>query len=458
MDIAGFLAAGAAGPRLVEADLRTVETLDTALAPRRAARLPVVASVAALRSLSREEAARGYPVSFEAVVTFSDPDEPALFVQDGNDAVYVFAPGLDFPVASRVHVEGFSGPGSLAPIVVTPRVRALGRASLPPVRRVGAARLSTGEDDCRRVEVSGVVRSAEIRGNRVDLTLSSEGVALDASLLRTPGGPGPEALVDAEVRVRGVCQTRFDWRGQLAGVRLNIARPQDVELERPATPLPFGLPLTPVADLLRVRGGVRWGHRRLCRGRRPSSGDGTQGLPARRQLDDPGAERRSPAARSRRPHRGRRLPGARQRRHRPRGRRLPSAGARPRARARARDDRRAARRRQGHGRRHPACRGAAGRAQRAALGSAAAVRGRPGQRHARGGAAARSRDRGGEHAGRHGRRHAGGRARRHGFRPAPAQESAGRAARGLSVVVEPDAREGGLAPRSPPSCWPRSAG
>src|ERR1022692_4950504 len=54
--------------------------------------LPVLTQVSQIRQLTRQQAARGYPVRIRAVVTYSDPAHGDLFVQDSTAGIWVNVP------------------------------------------------------------------------------------------------------------------------------------------------------------------------------------------------------------------------------------------------------------------------------------------------------------------------------------------------------------------------------
>jgi len=220
--------------------------------------------IAEVRALSRAEAARGYPVDLTAVVTYVDPATDHLFLQEASDAIYVHTNYRDYGVeaGTLVRIQGRSAPGNLSPIVVEPRVEALRQAPLPPASAIGASQLLSGQADCHRVQVTGIVRAAASQGGILDLVLEVEGRRIEGRLPRAPRELDPESLVDQKVRVSGVSRTLANWRGQLQGVLLMIARRQDIEMAPPgADGRPPALPVTQVSELLRAGGERRWGHR-----------------------------------------------------------------------------------------------------------------------------------------------------------------------------------------------------
>lgn len=281
LDLRGFLDLRGGRTRLVDASWRLISS---AAAPERPPEpgLPLLESATAVRRLSRAEAERGHPVRLHGVVTYVDPADNHLFVQDESAGIYVHKGVGDIGVrpGDRVRVEGRSGPGNLAPVVLDPRITPLGSGPLPAARAVGAARFLTGRDDCLRVQLVGIVRAVDRRSSRLLMVLEADGLRLQARLANAPPELESESLVDASLRVEGVCSTEANWRGQLVSTTLFVARPQDMlPLEPP--PAPLALPLTALSEVLRAGGETRFGHRV-----RISAGVLHQGLDQRLFLSD----------------------------------------------------------------------------------------------------------------------------------------------------------------------------
>src|SRR5258708_13499344 len=75
--------------------------LRAAAQPPAGPRLPVLATVKAIRSLSQDEAARGYPVRVRATVTHVDAREHgSLIIHAGRSAQFLFPPTVLPPVRS----------------------------------------------------------------------------------------------------------------------------------------------------------------------------------------------------------------------------------------------------------------------------------------------------------------------------------------------------------------------
>ena len=67
-------------------------------------------SLAAIHALTNAQAGKHLPVEFEATVTYYRDYERTLFVQDGDDAIYIRATtGLKLMPGDRVRVRGTTG-------------------------------------------------------------------------------------------------------------------------------------------------------------------------------------------------------------------------------------------------------------------------------------------------------------------------------------------------------------
>src|SRR5262249_13356490 len=84
-DVVGFLEQQTAGLQL--SDPLIVRPVEAGAAARDSLR--VITSVKEIKSLSPEQAALGYPVRLQAVVTFHDPSWKFLTVEDGTGGIYV---------------------------------------------------------------------------------------------------------------------------------------------------------------------------------------------------------------------------------------------------------------------------------------------------------------------------------------------------------------------------------
>jgi hypothetical protein len=128
-----------------------------------------------IRKLSPNEASRGYPVGIVGVITFCDLSGYLHFVQDDTSGIYVDLSRVENP--SRLHsgvkveIQGFSGPGDYAPILIAQTVRVLGEDSMPSPEIVTFRKLMRGNFDSQWVLLKGVVRNQWLSTNSSSLAL-----------------------------------------------------------------------------------------------------------------------------------------------------------------------------------------------------------------------------------------------------------------------------------------------
>jgi hypothetical protein len=194
-----------------------------------------------VHGLAPQVANSNLPVRIEGVVTHYHRElGDGLTLQDETDGVYVSLRGRkpEVRVGDRVIVEGVSGSGDYAPVVLFDRLENLGSGTLPVPEKVTAASLATGRYDSRQVEVRGIVRSAvpAFRTERPHLAIELRSDGIDLGLRVDRYRPESTNLVDAEVVVRGGAAGLFSWRRQLLAPIVVVESDADIEVIRPARP------------------------------------------------------------------------------------------------------------------------------------------------------------------------------------------------------------------------------
>ena len=243
--------------------------------------LPVLRTVHQAHTLPYSEAIRGYPVHLDrAQITFYDPTLRSIFLMDKTDGIFVDARGDTLPVLHAgdiVRVDALSGPGDVEPVLMHPHFRILGHAPLPDAPLIGFDRLSTDFYDSQWVAIEGIVRAvrrpsqvtyyaghaASTSANLI-LTLASGQDSMDVITL-DPSNRDYSNLIDATVRLRAACGTRFNQRKQIMGVHLYMPDISYVQVLEPAPADPFSLPVSGTADVMRASQHER-GHRVHVRG------------------------------------------------------------------------------------------------------------------------------------------------------------------------------------------------
>ncbi len=219
----------------------------------------VLTRVEEVRRLTADQAAEGRRVRLRAVVTYFDAEGWVAFVQDDTGGIYVLPPLGVAPLRAGQYVEvaGTSDPGEFAPIVRAPTFRVLGRAPLPPPRRVSLKYALSGREESQWIEVRGLLRSARLVDGRLHLELFDEGRRLDA-VVREPDPSSLVRLVDAQVRARGVLCLRFDAAKERAqDVFLAVPSHAELAIEVIAPPDPFERPPEPIATVSRRVSGTK---------------------------------------------------------------------------------------------------------------------------------------------------------------------------------------------------------
>jgi signal transduction histidine kinase/DNA-binding response OmpR family regulator/PAS domain-containing protein len=202
-----------------------------------------------------------------AVVTYFEPASPNLFVQDGSGGIYVhWTSDLPRPaVGQLIDLEAYTTQTDFAPDLVNPRWRVLRDVPLPAPHVVSFEQMSSTAEDAQWVQVDGVVRWAEYQHTRPRESMLRLGLAVPGGriIVQTPweGSGMPSGLVDARVRIQGVCGAAFTSKQQLVGIVLSTPSLNQIEVIESGPKDPWQLSPTPVSDLGRFDSqGIR-GHR-----------------------------------------------------------------------------------------------------------------------------------------------------------------------------------------------------
>jgi signal transduction histidine kinase len=222
--------------------------------------------VAAIRGMSMEQSEAKTPVRLRGVVTFYDESLFSRFIQDDTAGIYLQFPANVGPPelvpGQVVEVTGVGSPGEYAPVVVVDKVTVVGEMRLPNAKSVTYEQMASGTEDSQFVGISGIVRSVRPLENsqyhQIEITTGGGRLLIFAKELPVQN---PEELLDSTVRVRGVCSTQFNHRRQLFAIRLMVPRPEDLQIEIPATKDPYAVTTRPIGSLLQFAPQATYGHR-----------------------------------------------------------------------------------------------------------------------------------------------------------------------------------------------------
>jgi hypothetical protein len=215
---------------------------------------PVLTSIAAIRGLSPATAAKGLPVRVTGVVTYANPGESDLFIQNDDAWVYVQEDKrYDLPLGSRVEVEGRTS-ASYNNQIESTSVQVIGRGTLPQPAFLSYNEGIQRTNDCRYVTLEGVVRAASYQttpGSSLYLLRTEvDGKMVDIVVENYPGF-SPDHLLDATVRATGALGGTFDSSyDRIVGLRLNVWSSSTVEVVQPGDAAAAGRYPTALATLL----------------------------------------------------------------------------------------------------------------------------------------------------------------------------------------------------------------
>jgi PAS domain S-box-containing protein len=238
-------------------------TASTNSASASASYLPVLQQIDEVRQLSIHEAARGLPVRLRGVATFYDGEWNYLFIREATNGIFVYPAKTNLPirVGQILEVTGFTAPGEYAPTVVDAQVVGRAQSELPTPLEFPFEHLLSGKQDCQWIALEGVVRSAKLDRSHLWLDLNTSGHHCSVLIPQCADPALPDRLVDAEVRIRGVCGAQVNQRRQMVGVTLFSPSLDCVHIKQPAPANPFAQAARPIASLLQFSPENRPGHR-----------------------------------------------------------------------------------------------------------------------------------------------------------------------------------------------------
>ena len=211
--------------------------------------------VSEIRQLTPLQVEERRPIVLSGVVTYYDPIWRMFFVQDETGGIYVDYAGTVFPIdaGDSVELTGLAAPGLYGPIVVTPSVRLHRKATLPVSRPKQLKSLQTADADSQWVTVVGVVHASRVDDFHQVLEVAANGGRFEAIFPASPSPPESSHLIDAEVRISGVCALIMDQHKKVAGFKLFSPSMKQIHVIEPAPRDPFSLPLRKIQSLRNIQ-------------------------------------------------------------------------------------------------------------------------------------------------------------------------------------------------------------
>jgi len=196
-------------------------------------------TVQQVRDLSQDQVRAGTPVRIRGTITYMDPWQDLIFVQDATGGVAVDA-ASDRSVHSAgevVEVTGVAAESGVAPLIVESHFHTIGRRGLPPAAPIPFGGADLDRFEYLRASISGLVHSAYIepQGQVLALVINSEGRKVVAKVLEYPAADFL-SLVGAEVTVRGVATSTLDVWLRPVDLQIRVPNMDDVVVNQHATP------------------------------------------------------------------------------------------------------------------------------------------------------------------------------------------------------------------------------
>ena len=254
----------------------------------RADERPPLRSIAALKALPDDVAIDGMPVRVRGVVTWWADNEEGGAIQDESAGIWVtvdFArqmkildpdapspfkgiePGMEVEIEGIATRQGPTPRDNLYSTMILPRtLTVVGRGSLPEPRHADYPFLFSGSADHILVEIRGVVQGFRESESAWILFLDAEPGEVGALFPKSAFSPDPAALIDAEVRIKGVCGACYNRRGDFLSPRIHMNGPDDLVVERSALAQPFEAPKVPLGGLAGYRTTPQGAHRMRVEG------------------------------------------------------------------------------------------------------------------------------------------------------------------------------------------------
>jgi diguanylate cyclase (GGDEF)-like protein len=214
-----------------------------------------ITTLQAAHALTNAQASLHMPVDFEATVTSYRTYEHNLFVQDGDEAIYVHITGLYKLVpGDRVRVRGTMR-DSFRPFVEGANVAILGHAALPKALHPTFAQMIHAETDCRLITVRAVIQSADLMlSSLLPISTTELNILVEGGHAHvTIDGDDParlKGLLDAQVEITGVQSGIFDNKMQQTGILLHVSSLDQVKILKTAKVDPWSIAITPMDQIL----------------------------------------------------------------------------------------------------------------------------------------------------------------------------------------------------------------
>lgn len=212
--------------------------------------IPAVSTVAEVKALSSESAKQQLPVSVRGVVTAVLPSATACaVVQDSTKGISIFLQDLKQTNPLRpgefCQIDGITGPGLFAPVIVARRITHLGAGQMPEPLHPTWDQMMNGSLDTQYAEIEGAITA--VHGQQIEMLTESGKITLELSDFQSEDLAPYEGAV---VRIRGCVFVGFNTQTHELQVGLLRMTGGALEVLQAAPRDPFGAPQKSIGELL----------------------------------------------------------------------------------------------------------------------------------------------------------------------------------------------------------------
>jgi len=213
------------------------------------------------------ELAKHARVQITGVVTYYDPGEHNLFVQDESGAVYIETDkAYRLQYGDFISVRGLAMPSYRTEVAPDPEIHVLSGNRRMPAEHVSYRELATGQMDCRLIIARGKVRAVNIEKHEnsfilhLDVNMHGGEIEvyqpfppLEANKIDSFSKSEALSLLDSIVEIEGVAGGAFDSKSQMTGVIVYAQDMSAIRILRKSTVDALRLPLSNIDTVLESR-------------------------------------------------------------------------------------------------------------------------------------------------------------------------------------------------------------
>ncbi len=223
-------------------------------------------TVQGIKRLPFALAALGIPVNLQGVVTYFEPTDKSLFVQDATGGIFVqlaYDFKTDLKLGQLVSVQGVTDPDDFATSIRKSKVTVIGFGKLPEDRVPDYDLVFSGAEDSNWVQLPGVVEAID-NSLSIPVAYIRAGKAKFRAYLAGKK-PFPEYLVDSRISIAGVCGSTYNNLRQFLGIDMYVPDLSFIRIRESAVPV-SQLPVLSIRKLLEYAPQSAIGHRVRVKG------------------------------------------------------------------------------------------------------------------------------------------------------------------------------------------------